>query len=316
MGFFKKSTAASDSAEGRRRLPATERRGGPGTMFSYYSQRDASGGPNLGRREPIETVSADRGGILGNFARHKTLTICLTLVVITGLGYASLLGANPKIVLLEDEATTYFLQDSEVYRRTAAESLSKSLFNRNKLTVDTAAVRLSLLKHHPEIKNVSVSLPFFGRQPKVYIEPYKPSFILTTTYSNAYLLDATGRALANTNQIADVENLGVPTLQDKTGNQIELGKRAIPGSTVTFLQTVRTALKAKGVETATLSLPAAAYQADVAIAGQPYVVKFNLVNDALQQAGTYLAVRNRLQAEKVTPAQYIDVRVPDRAYYK
>jgi hypothetical protein len=184
------------------------------------------------------------------------------------------------------------------------------------LTLDTTAVRDELLKNYPEIMNVSVATPMFGHQPQIYIEPYKPSFILTTTSSNAFLLDTNGRALASTSQIPDISKLGLPTLQDKTGTEVKLGSRAIPGTTVSFVQTVVAALHAKGIEVSNLTLPAGAYELDVSIAGKPYYAKFNLMNDALQQSGTFLAVQGRLRTAKVIPAQYIDVRVPERAYYK
>lgn len=318
MGFFRKSKdSTNDVPAGRRRpLQGAYPSEAPNKMFSYYSQRN-NASTNLGRRESPETIDAGHGtGVFSVPGRHKVLTLIILFVGMGCLVLASISSTNPRIVLLQDDTTAYFLQEREVYQRTAEQSLQKSVFNRNKLTVDTANVRLELLKHHPEIKNVSVALPLFGTQPQVYIEPYKPSFILTTTSSNAFLLDATGRALANTNQIMDVDNLGVPTIQDKTGSSVELGSRALPSTTVTFAQTVLKALNAKGIKASTLTLPAAAYQLDVAIAGQPYYVKFNLENDALQQAGTYLAVQNRLKVEKKTPAQYVDVRVPDRAYYK
>jgi len=54
----------------------------------------------------------------------------------------------------------------------------------------------------------------------------------------------------------------------------------------------------------------------VKVKGVPYNVKFNLMGDARAEAGTYLAVKQRLEAGHVTPGSYIDVRVDERAYYK
>ena len=288
------------------------------SAFSYSSQRsqDLS---NTGRRDPAEHTVASRtavGDASSVIVRYRLL---FSLVTFIGLlvGVCLLyLGNSPKIILLRDSTTAYFLQDSRVYQHAAEQSISKSIFNHNKLTIDTASVRLDLLKNYPEIKNVSVALPVFGRQPQVYIEPYKPSFILTTTSSNAFLLDATGRALATTSQISDVDKLNVPTLQDRTGIDVKLGNRALPSTTVSFVQTVVAALKSKGVTASSMVLPPAAYELDVSIAETPYFVKFNLQNDPMEQAGTYLATRGRLASEHVMPGQYIDVRVPERAYYK
>ncbi|MGH7241431.1 MAG: hypothetical protein ACREGB_03995, partial [Candidatus Saccharimonadales bacterium] len=66
-----------------------------------------------------------------------------------------------------------------------------------------------------------------------------------------------------------------------------------------------------------MALPPAAYELDVKPAGVGYFVKFNMHEDtARQQAGTFLAVRERLVSQGVTPGSYIDVRLDGRAYYK
>ena len=282
--------------------------------FSYYSQRSESS-VNTGRRERIETIEGP-SSVFGALGRHRFLTWTVCIVLGVGFVYAMLLKPEPRIVLLQDATTAYFLQDEAVYRQAAAETLGRSLFNRNKLTVDTSAVRLDLIKKYPEIKNVTVTLPIIGQEPRINIEPYRPSFLLSTTASNAFLLDTTGRALASLNQIPDPEKLGVPTVQDRSGLQVTLGNRALPSTTVSFTQSVLKALDAGGVEVASVVLPAAAYELDVYVAGTPYFVKFNVLNDPLQQAGTYLAAKGRLASEKTTPAQYFDVRVPERAYYR
>ncbi len=281
--------------------------------FSYYSQRSQELG-NTGRRDPDEVVASRKTA--SSLTRYHALFVYLACVGIAGGMYVLSLGFQPNVILLQDQATDYFLQDAGVYQQAAERSLGKSIFNHNKLTIDTARVRKDLLKNYPEIKNVSIVLPVFGHQPQVYVEPYKPSFILTTTSSNAFLLDTTGRALATTSQITDIDKLGVPTLQDNTGAPVKLGNRALPGTTISFARSVFAALKAKGVTVSAMVLPPAASELDVSIAETPYFVKFNLQNDPLQQAGTYLATKQRLAADHVMPGQYIDVRVPERAYYK
>ncbi len=66
-----------------------------------------------------------------------------------------------------------------------------------------------------------------------------------------------------------------------------------------------------------MTLPVGTSELDVRLAGQPYSVKFNLESGtARQQAGTFLATESKLKSQNVTPAEYIDVRVDGRAYYK
>lgn len=283
------------------------------TLTSYSAQRSNILNNN-GHRDQSEVTTGR--AVLPTISPNKRRLAGFGIVLLMFGGlYMLSLNTKPHIVLLQDGTTAYFLRDAAVYQQTTQQTLSRSIFNRNKLTIDTAAVRLSILNKYPEVRNVSVALPIFGHAPQVYIEPYKPSFVLTTS-SNAFLLDATGRALASTNNIPQVSKLGLATIQDHTGVDVRLGSRAIPSTTVTFTQTVVAALRAAKVIPSALVLPPGAYELDVSISGAPYYVKFNLQNDALEQAGTYLASVQNLTAKHLTPGQYIDVRVPGRAYYK
>ena len=86
---------------------------------------------------------------------------------------------------------------------------------------------------------------------------------------------------------------------------------------ISFIKTVIAQLAAKQVIVSGLTLPVASREIDANIAGVGYIVKFNLQDGkALQQAGTFLATKGRLDSQSITPSQYIDVRVPGRAYYK
>lgn len=211
---------------------------------------------------------------------------------------------------------SFFLHTTADYQQTAAQTLRSSIFNHNKLTVDTSAVSHELLTKYPEIRTATVAIPLIGSRPVVYIQPYQPAFVLSTVSNQAFLIDETGRALAPTSQIANMGELSVPTLEDQSGLPVTRGQQALPEGTVQFTQQVTRILDAAKVHYQSLTLPAGTSELDVRISGVPYYVKFNLQGDARQQAGTFLAAKQRLEQDKTTPAQYIDVRVPERAYYK
>jgi hypothetical protein len=316
MGLFKKGND-SDSQTRRRPDAAGDDslvKGRNKPAFSYYSQRSSSL-ENTGRRDPLKVISERFRSTQSFWVRHRRLAVMLVLVVLALAAYLSFLGTNPKVVLLTSGATKYFLQEEAVYQQAAAKTLQKSPLSYNKLSINTTEVRRDLLQKYPEIKNVEVELPFIGQRPIIYVEPYKPSFILITSAGGAFLLDSTGRALATTSQIADIDTYELMTVQDKSGHSVRLGARAIPASTVSFTDTVVKALDNANVvpDTLTLSSP---YQLEVKLSGDKYFTKFNTQGDPLEQAGTLLATRGRLAKDKVTPAEYIDVRVPGRAYYK
>lgn len=297
----------------RRSLPVDgERLANP--AFSYYSRR-TNDTTNVGRKVEGLTSESTTSTKPSDMSKHRRAIRLITLLALPVLLYGLYLRPEPQVILNQDAVTAYFLQDKSVYQQAATVQLQRSLFSRSKLTLDTAAVRLALLKNYPEIKSVTIRTPIIGHTPAMYIEPYKPSFLLTTTASTAFLLDATGRALATASQIESPNKLNVPTLQDKTGLVVQVGSRALPSTTVIFTQSVVQALRAKGAPAASLVI-SSANQLDVRTDGSSYFIKFNLQDNPLQQVGAYLAAKNRLVSNKIAVNEYIDVRVPERAYYK
>lgn len=313
--IFKKKHEENNTSAGRRRPNLTDSAALP-PAFSYYSKR-SNRPENTSRRDQLSIASDAISARPSLTSLGHRLVYAIAGFAGAALGiYVLMLSSTPVIVLRQDAATAYFLQDKTVYQESAKRVLKTSILNKNKLTVDNTGITLSLLKSYPEIKSVDFSVPLIARHPVIFIEPYQPSFILTTTDSNAFLLDATGRALATTTQISNIEDMNVPTLQDKTGITVKTGTRALPSTTISFTQTVVTALKAANISVSSLVLPAAAYELDVYISGSPYYVKFNLQEDPLQQAGTFIATKDRLTNDKVKVGEYIDVRVLGRSYYK
>jgi hypothetical protein len=85
---------------------------------------------------------------------------------------------------------------------------------------------------------------------------------------------------------------------------------------VQFITGVLAQLQAKQLAITAVTLPPIAHELHVRIQGQPYYVKFNIQSDARIAAGTFLATKSYLEQGRITPAEYVDVRVEERAYYK
>jgi hypothetical protein len=131
------------------------------------------------------------------------------------------------------------------------------------------------------------------------------------------VLDNNGKALIAASAIGGLDKLKLPTITDQSGLRINTGDIALSSSSITFIRTVVAELQARSVQIDSLTLPASAYELDVRPTGAGYYVKFNMHEPtSRQQSGTFLAVRQRLAAQSITPSQYIDVRLDGRAYYK
>ncbi|HWT56223.1 MAG TPA: hypothetical protein VN031_04340, partial [Candidatus Microsaccharimonas sp.] len=288
--------------------------GGRSSAFSYHANRNDQD-YNLGRGTPRDQDIRRRERIvrywrqrLGMFLAGVALIVCVL--------YSLQLAPNPKIVSLAPKTSGYFLQSSATYQQAAAKAFASSLLNGNKITVNSVGIQQKLQQQFPELSQVSVTIPLMSHQPIIYIAPTTPGLILATS-NDSFILDDNGKALISTTDATDISKLSLPTVTDQSGLQVKKGDTALAGTSVAFIQTVVTELKAKGVSVESITLPPAAYELDVKPAGVGYFVKFNMhENTARQQAGTFLAVRERLGSQGVTPASYIDVRLDGRAYYK
>jgi hypothetical protein len=236
----------------------------------------------------------------------------LACVILAGLSLQ--LSSNPKVETVGTAGGQLFLRDREVYVQAARQAFTP-LANGNKMTVNAEKISADLKKQFPELQAVSVALPIIGTQPKVYIQPAVPKLILVSK-DGMYVLDVNGRALISGNQVAKLTELGIPVVNDESGIGITTGSIALPKGTVNFVSEVVGQLKAKGLTVASMTLPAGTNEMYVKVDKVGYTVKFNLHGNAREEAGAYLAVKQRLDGQKKTPRSYVDVRVENKAYYQ
>lgn len=310
--FSKRRTQEEDI--GRRRPLRAEQ--GQSRVFSYYANRSASE-TNLGRGGSQDEPPKRHSSMYVRVMRRLPLLSAGVLVV--GIFISQMiLVPNPKIVILTSSgASGLFLQNTKVYQTEADKLFGQSLGNQNKLTLDASGISAKLKAMFPELSDVSVTFPLLGSQPVVYLQPSEPTFVLSAN-GESYVLDSSGRVLANAKSVTAQKIAMLPVVIDQSGLQPNVGSTVLPTTEVSFIQTVLAQLQAKNIKVRQIVLPAAAFEADIYISGKPYFVKFNMqdTNGALQQAGSFIAVYQYLATKNITPSQYIDVRIDGRVYYK
>lgn len=311
MKFFKKSPPKTS---GRQRiLNGSSVRDQAAPSMNYYAKRNPAPEPRNRNKLPTETAKRKLKLAHSFWLPRFGLLILIIVSVVTLLSILSL-SSNPKVVVLGSSSVA--LHSNQTYQQAAQQILKGSLLNGNKITINSQAVARELQKKYPELTSVSVTLPLLGHRPIVYVEPAQPSLMLATTYGN-YIIDSNGRVLAEDNAQKSVSALNLPHVTDQSGIRPVVGKQAMPASTVQFIHIVQTELAAKQITTTVMVLPPASSQLNVYISGVSYYVKFNLQSGtARKQSGTFLAARANLAGQGITPAEYFDVRVEGRAYYK
>lgn len=300
----------------RQKLPADDL-APPPPSFAYRAKRSEED-RGTGRQTPHETPAPAAGATRGRFWLQRLGLIILLLAVIVSAVNVLSLSADPKVLPLATSSSRSLLRPITDYEAAAARDLGSSIWNRNKITIDTASLNRQLLNQFPELKGVSITIPLMAHRPVVYVQPAQPALILTAANNKgSFLIDTTGKALLRAATPTAFQQAGLPLLNDQSGLDIKNNRQILPAASVSFIQTVVAQLAAKQVSISSMTLPAAASELDAQIAGQPYFVKFNLQSDnPRREAGTFLAVINQLRRQKITPGQYVDVRVDGRAYYK
>ena len=296
-----------------RRQPSFVNNERPAKNPTYYSKR-LDQEANVGRQVPRHQSAKPNQNITQFWLQRSGLAVLLVVCFVSVI-YALNLSSNARLIILKSSGSS-FLHSQSTYQTAADSILSKSIWSHNKITINTDDISRQLGNQFPELSSVNVVLPLLAHRPVIYLTPAQPSMIIVGS-NGTFLLDTSGKALLAVVDIKAVANLKLPTLIDQSGLKLAVNQRALSSNDISFIQTVIAQLTAKNITVTGLRLPVASRELDVNIAGQPYFVKFNLQNgDALLQSGTFLATQTHLVSQSITPAQYIDVRVPGRAYYQ
>lgn len=307
MGWFslRQKKKAKPLVPGRDRSSTGSQR----PAYSYYSvPRPApTGDRSPVRREGRAPVTTRRRRVSG---QHVVFVICSVLVVFS-LGKVFAVSQESSIVLSADTDTHITDAALDTYRATADELLAQSPLNRFKLTVDTYGIAAELKAQFPELESVVISLPILGNRPVVYVAPTTPVFALETPAGN-YSVDKNGYVLARLTS----QEQSLIILKDTSNRTPKPGEQYLASSITTFAATVHYELTQQSAGTiAYLDLPVSApYELVAHLADAPYYIRFNLRADAMQQSGAVVATLGYLQGN--TPSQYLDVRTPERAYYR
>lgn len=308
--MFKKRTQKNQSR--RTRIPSEK---APSSkVFSYYSVQ-----------RPVEEDDADthsaRQARDENTAKNskyllvRRLGVAMAFMLILGgiLYNARLHPSGVEVVTRGTPEQRLLLQDNSVYQAAAKQVLAQKPANQTKFTLNTKAFDAEMRRQFPEVAKVTIALPLFGSTSRVYIEPSPAALLFIAKDNKAYIIDTQGRVIST--NTGDAPH-GILAITDQSGISPKPGMQVLPSGDVKSIQTIIRQLQEKGIDVESMALPTAAQRLEMRVRGKPYYIKFTLHENVLQQVGAYIAVRQKLEREGVTPGEYIDVRVADRAYYR
>lgn len=280
------------------------RNSAPSPAFSYYGNRVSGTGPAAGIKKKVKRS-----------LKWQYLPSYIALAVILGsLVYASGLDMKPRVELAENTSTV-LLRPTDSYQQAAERQLKRSVFNRSKLLINTKSIEAALMTEFPELKTVGLTIPLTNRQPILKLKSVEPRLMLITT-SGRFVIDERGRAVAKVDTDEMAAALNLPPFQDQSGLAVSLGEVTLASREVAFISELTYQLRNKAADVESMVLPPLLNEVHLGIKNQPYYVKFNMLGDARLQAGTFIAAKARLESQGIKPAEYIDVRVDEKVFYK
>ncbi len=287
-----------------------ERSGQKAPVFSYHSQRSAELG-HTARRAVTDTVRIHDRPL---WVKYMPSLVSLAIVGAAAV-YLTTLSTNPRVSVVSDPKKPVIVQSNEVYQEAAAEMFNDSILNKSKLTIDTTVLADKMESKFPELGEVVVTIPLFGRRPLIQTQPASPKIILSGN-GGSFVIDNDGVPILRAQQLASSLKDTLPVIRDDSDTTIELGKQILTSELVSFVGVLQHQFKAKDITIEEYSFPALANELHVRLAGKGYYLKFNTEADARVQVGTYIALEELLARDDKTPSEYIDLRVEERAYYK
>jgi cell division septal protein FtsQ len=125
-----------------------------------------------------------------------------------------------------------------------------------------------------------------------------------------YLLDANATVISPTTPAY----ASLPTVTDSSNLPVKTGEQVAPTQFVTFCAELAQLLPGTGYQIAAMTVPASTSEVYVTTT-TGLTLKFDTTRPAVGEVNDLKAVQAELEAANQTPTQYIDLRIPNKAYY-
>lgn len=280
---------------------------GRAPVYSYRSMRNnrTNETRNMG---PNKATGLQPSALIQQLVRR--ITIGLTVAILL---FGLWLKPTPQVTIINQPGTVH--RQEAAYKAGIQSIWNKRLLNQTKLTIQADQLSSAIEQLFPEIESASVELPLLGQLPNVVITPASPILVLVTQ-KGAFYVAENGKTMARSDQVKANQLGSLPTVRDDSGIVPEPGRPALPIQQIeTVIELLRLS-QAANLELDTVVLPLSPNQVDITVKGSAYSVKFSLTEDPKQGIGALLAVREKFAKENITPTTYLDLRVPDKAFYR
>ncbi len=305
LGWRKKSEELEARPTQSRRVVASEQRT---NTFRYYRQSD----PDPETKHGQELIKRQRRLAITKAIRGKRGMVvfgCILLIVVWA-------GNISHVVVGTIVDNRVGQADAQDVRSVQTIVSSGGLRNHYMLTLDERSVTSRIRDKRPDILAVRYSFsPFRGTLNVDLVQ--SPTVLIVQNKDNYAFLNLDGVVSQVKHEAPSTYELNVyPLLVDDSSLSMESGKVYIPKDIVVFIRDVEKAAKGKTLEKHAYSLPTVPREIRVKFVDVPYYIKLSTMQPARDQLQAIVDIRSYLKKSSMTPTEYVDLRVPEKAYYR
>lgn len=185
-------------------------------------------------------------------------------------------------------------------------------------TVDGAQAERFVLGTFPEVASARLK-PAHLLNPSLRMELSfrSPQYVWKDASNQPKYIDSKGRLFSE--NLTSVDEASLIQIDDQSGIVIETGNAAVSQQTLSFIGGLQGELKPvyKGKKVLKrVIIPVSTREVRVVPEGESYYIKMSTERSLAEQVGELRSLLGFLRSKKITPKQYIDIRLEDKAFYR
>ena len=253
-----------------------------------------------GSRRPTAPKRPSRAPIDAKMARSGAFAV---------VGLFAILGIWQVFAVSKIDVKGTTTLSSEQVVKLVNQSFGHHAFSSNLLTLSLAKLPEELPRNSERIQSASVKRAWPNRIIVTVTE--RTAALGWKSGSQTYALDSSGKVIGLLGEIGSQ----APVVEDTTNLPIHVGDIVAPARFVTFCTQLVAKLPGVGITATSMRIADTTSEVYV-VTNKNYQLKFDTTRGVEEGLADLKGVLATLSAQKKTPAEYIDLRIPNKAYWK
>ncbi|MFO0970758.1 MAG: hypothetical protein U0520_00190 [Candidatus Saccharimonadales bacterium] len=269
------------------------------------------------RQQSVTQRQQDRKKLLARrIVRNRTLAL-VGLCLIVALGYRMQI---TRVQLRSNASTKLTTELADQYQASILRAYHEHTVLGQSWLLDEAGLKSAITKQYPEIQwlEVSQTAPISAAL-KVDVRFRKPVFVWKDVSNTQQFVDANG-VLFSRNLDPSVQINRLTQIEDQSGVALDAGASVLSTQLIQFIGQLHNQIPSVygggDVKVSRVIVPRSTREVQVQLSSQAYIVKLSSTRPLPEQVGELGSLLGYLKAKNITPAEYIDLRTPHKAFYK